>query len=285
MIRRECASAATRRADCKTFTRAASGAYENAERRVPQPVMKETSMAAESSTGIRAASDVRRDRALSVTLVIAVLAIFVLRPLAEMHVVANGIAQFAQLALGLIAAFFVADAGPARTTVVAVGLLAVATNALRLVVPGGIVPALALINFGYAIAISWIILVAVFGPGRVTVHRIQGAIVLYLDVALMFAQVFEEIQLFFPAAFSVDHPAFSTLLYFSLSTLTSTTFGDVLPLHPLARSAANLEGVIGQMFPATLLARLVGLHLFHAVEQRDATISSDRRPTPEDAPE
>jgi hypothetical protein len=31
-------------------------------------------------------------------------------------------------------------------------------------------------------------------------------------------------------------------------------------LHPLVRSIANLESVIGQLFPATLLARLVTLH-------------------------
>jgi len=229
-----------------------------------QPEPKEELMNATTPEAPAARSDVRRDWALSVTLAIEVLAIFVLRPLAEMHIVASGIAQIAQFALGLGAAFFVADAGIARTTVVAVGLLAVATNGLRLIASGAALPALALINFGYAIAIGWIILLAVFGPGRVTVHRIQGAVVLYLDLALIFAQVYEEIRIFFPDAFSAQRPAFSTLLYFSLSTLTSTTFGDITPLHPLARSAANLEGVIGQLFPATLLARLVGLHLFHA---------------------
>ena len=45
-----------------------------------------------------------------------------------------------------------------------------------------------------------------------------------------------------------------------LSTLTITGFGDIAPLHPLVRSIANLESVIGQLFPATLLARLVTLH-------------------------
>jgi hypothetical protein len=34
----------------------------------------------------------------------------------------------------------------------------------------------------------------------------------------------------------------------------------VLGLHPPVRSIANLESVIGQLFPATLLARLVTLH-------------------------
>jgi len=44
-------------------------------------------------------------------------------------------------------------------------------------------------------------------------------------------------------------------------TLTTTGYGDVVPLHPFARSLATLEAVIGQLFPATLLARLVTLEL------------------------
>jgi len=31
----------------------------------------------------------------------------------------------------------------------------------------------------------------VFGPGRVTHHRIRGAVVLYLSIALAFASLFE----------------------------------------------------------------------------------------------
>lgn len=47
---------------------------------------------------------------------------------------------------------------------------------------------------------------------------------------------------------------------FSLTTLTSTGYGDILPVHPLARSLANLEAVIGQLLLAVLLARLVSQH-------------------------
>jgi hypothetical protein len=34
-------------------------------------------------------------------------------------------------------------------------------------------------------------------------------------------------------------------------------------VHPFARSLANLEGIIGQLYPATLLARIVTLELEH----------------------
>jgi hypothetical protein len=51
------------------------------------------------------------------------------------------------------------------------------------------------------------------------------------------------------------------LIYFSFVTLTTIGYGDIVPVHPYARGLANLEAVIGQLYPATLLARLVTLEL------------------------
>jgi voltage-gated potassium channel Kch len=56
----------------------------------------------------------------------------------------------------------------------------------------------------------------------------------------------------------------AALTYFSLATITTTGYGDVVPVLPLARSLANMEAVIGQLFPATLLARIVALNLEHS---------------------
>jgi hypothetical protein len=53
----------------------------------------------------------------------------------------------------------------------------------------------------------------------------------------------------------------SNLIYFSVVTLTSTGYGDLLAVHPIARSLCNIETIIGQLYPATLLARLVTLEL------------------------
>jgi hypothetical protein len=69
-----------------------------------------------------------------------------------------------------------------------------------------------------------------------------------------------------PKAFSGlsldDNPALaSNLIYFSFVTLTTTGYGDIFPVHPIARSLCNLESIFGQLYPATLLARLVTLEL------------------------
>ena len=42
-------------------------------------------------------------------------------------------------------------------------------------------------------------------------------------------------------------------------TLTTVGYGDVLPVHPVARSLAILEAVTGPLYLAILVARLVSL--------------------------
>jgi len=53
---------------------------------------------------------------------------------------------------------------------------------------------------------------------------------------------------------------FTDLLYFSFSTLTTTGFGDIVPLARVAKMASIVESIIGQLFLAILIARLVGIY-------------------------
>jgi hypothetical protein len=118
-------------------------------------------------------------------------------------------------------------------------------------------------------ALSFVIARTVFGPGRITMHRVQGAVVLYLNFALIFSAIYRLIYVLTPDAFAnlphsgSEYGSGASLLYFSFSTLTTVGYGDITPVHPLARSIANLESVIGQLYPATLLARLVSLEIAH----------------------
>jgi hypothetical protein len=61
--------------------------------------------------------------------------------------------------------------------------------------------------------------------------------------------------------FDDDQSVAAALFYMSFVTLTSTGYGDIVPVHPFARSLCNIESVIGQVYPATLLARIVTLEL------------------------
>ena len=51
------------------------------------------------------------------------------------------------------------------------------------------------------------------------------------------------------------------LVYYSLVTLTTVGYGDITPVHSLARSLATAEALIGQLYPAILIARLVSLEV------------------------
>jgi len=101
----------------------------------------------------------------------------------------------------------------------------------------------------------------VLAPGEVTGRRIEGAIALYLLIALLFATAYEMLEAASPGAFAgaLGHP--EPFRYFSLIVQTSTGFGDITPVAPLARTLVTLQAVTGQIFIAVLLARLVSLEL------------------------
>ncbi len=108
---------------------------------------------------------------------------------------------------------------------------------------------------------------AVFAPGPITAHRVLGAIALYMTFGLMFSTAYRAIRDIIPGALGnvplglESWRAYGLILYFSFTTLTSVGYGDIVPIHPFARALTNLEAIIGQLFPATLLARLVTLQL------------------------
>jgi hypothetical protein len=122
-------------------------------------------------------------------------------------------------------------------------------------------------------ALSWVVAHAVYAPGRITLRRLQGAIVLYLNFATIFASAYHLIWDLNSGAFAnlgaLANPGapgrgpaeIALMLYFSFTTLTSTGFGEIVPINPFARSLANLEAVVGQLYLATTVARLVTLEL------------------------
>ena len=107
----------------------------------------------------------------------------------------------------------------------------------------------------------------VFREGPITVQRIQGAVAVYLLLGLTWAGIYQLIGGVWPDAFRFSEAPQShseltnALAYYSFVTLTTMGYGDITPLHPVARSAAILEALTGQLFPAILIARLVAMEL------------------------
>ena len=116
-------------------------------------------------------------------------------------------------------------------------------------------------------ALTWVVAHAVYAPGRITFRRLQGAIVMYLNFATIFAAAYGLIWELSPGAFANliapegGPEEIGSMLYFSFTTLTTTGYGDIVAIDPFARSLANFESVLGQFFIAITVARLVTMEL------------------------
>lgn len=112
----------------------------------------------------------------------------------------------------------------------------------------------------------------IFSPGPVSLNRVMGALCIYLLLGTLWSLFYAFIEYLIPDAFRYPGHApgevISHFLYFSFVTLTTLGYGDLTPVHPVARTFAYLEAVIGQLFLAVLVAALVGR--FRAEAQRPA---------------
>ncbi|NJC88855.1 MAG: ion transporter [Desulfuromonas sp.] len=104
--------------------------------------------------------------------------------------------------------------------------------------------------------------------GAVTGKRVTGAVAVYLLFGLTFAYLYSLLDQLLPGAFSlpastnVNDPTHQeSFTYFSFITLTTLGYGDITPVHPAARMCVAVQALFGQLYPATLLARLVSLEI------------------------
>src|SRR5207247_7259460 len=95
-------------------------------------------------------------------------------------------------------------------------------------------------------ALTWVTLALVLRRGPVTIRRIEGAIAVYLLLGFIWAQAYELVALWHPGAFSaaVDSMDSRALTYYSFVTLTTMGYGDIMPVHPLARALADRKSVV-----------------------------------------
>jgi Ion channel len=102
----------------------------------------------------------------------------------------------------------------------------------------------------------------VLAKPEVTVQSIYGALSAYLIVGLMFASGYAALEHLGDSDFFAGHqPANTqTFQYFSFTTLTTLGYGDFTAAESGGRSIAVLEALTGQVFMATLVARLVSAY-------------------------
>jgi len=147
--------------------------------------------------------------------------------------------------------------------IAAIGLVALAIRWAGRVAPSTTLEiATAISGLASILALAYVVMVQVFRAGPVNRQRVQGAIALYLLLGVAWAETYFAIALVRPGAFSIPATVDeSSWDYYSFVTLTTVGYGDITPVAPLARSLAVLEALVGQLYPAILLARLVALEV------------------------
>ena len=214
----------------------------------------------------------RVDRGLSILLAVLFFLVFVLPPLglvAERARIAGDVVFSLVLLSGAAA---VSDRRLALGAVSAVAVVALLVRWASWIRPSAVGPEWRLgTDLVFLALLTFIVLARVFSGGPVTIHRIQGAVAAYLLLGCSWAVAYELLALGRPGAFlgasaeAAIPGQHQVWVYFSFVTLTTVGYGDVTPVHPIARSLAVLEALLGQLYPAILLARLVSLY------QRPAT--------------
>ena len=96
---------------------------------------------------------------------------------------------------------------------------------------------------------------------HITADTIRGGICAYLLIGFFWALLYAIVASFNERAFSQaanEAEFYGKAIHFSFTTLTTLGYGDIVPVSPLATMLTNLEAIIGQLYPSTLIAILVG---------------------------
>ena len=115
------------------------------------------------------------------------------------------------------------------------------------------------------------ILFFIYRQDKVTRDLISGAVVVYLLMAIMWTFIYRAIDTVHPGSFTVstsDIHERTRFVYFSLVTITTLGYGDIVPKTSLARSLTTLEAVVGQLYLVTTVAWLVGVRVSQSRERK-----------------
>jgi hypothetical protein len=122
----------------------------------------------------------------------------------------------------------------------------------------------------YMIFVIILIVNQIFADGVITINKILGGVATYILIGHLWASLYITLYILYPTSFEhggelIEHSeALKHLSYFSFVTLTTIGYGDIVAIGTAARMFAMLEGLIGQLFPAIFIAKLVSLQIEHS---------------------
>ena len=107
----------------------------------------------------------------------------------------------------------------------------------------------------------FLILQDIIRTKHITADTIRGSICAYLLIGFFWALFYFIVASFDDRAFSQtasEAEFYARAIHFSSTTITTLGYGDIVPISRFATMLTNLEAVIGQLYPSTLIAVLVG---------------------------
>ena len=112
--------------------------------------------------------------------------------------------------------------------------------------------------------ILWIILNHIVIEQEVTSDIVMGGACTFILLGFLWGYAYYILETLEPNSLKGNYPLSkepADYIYFSFITLTSTGYGDILPITQKARGLALLEAIIGQLYLAIMISRLVSLHI------------------------
>jgi len=106
---------------------------------------------------------------------------------------------------------------------------------------------------------------------KVSTDTLYGAVCVYLLLGLLWASIYSFLEHLSPGIIFVTNNSdvigtltANDLIYYSYTTLTTLGYGDVTSFTPEGRIISVLEAIVGQLFLAFLVARLIAIYTLHA---------------------
>ncbi|PIE82966.1 MAG: hypothetical protein CSA09_04025 [Candidatus Contendobacter odensis] len=108
---------------------------------------------------------------------------------------------------------------------------------------------------------------------RITTDTICGAFAVYLIIGIIWAILFVLLEMWVPGSFDLptasQENGLQRLMGFSLATLTTVGYGNVAPATAGADAVALIEAVVGQIYIAVIIARLVSIQVMQSTKQSE----------------
>ncbi len=187
--------------------------------------------------------------------------LFILAPMLSARLVSPVLLEIAFSVVLVSGAFIVSSRASVRLITVVAGLLSVFFRLLGISVTGKVIVVIdTCISVGMLSCFALLMVRQFLGANRAQVHRIAGAVAIYLLLGLIWSRMYQLVELVIPGSFRIQEGDIlndASLAYFSFVTLATLGYGDIVPTRIIARDLAVLEAIMGQLYLVILISKLV----------------------------